>query len=305
MSRIDEALRRASSGAGNTAAVTRNPSHEAPIDTYPSEGSSLITDPARVIIDPAREPSDRRSGEPRRFQFLRALKEQPERVRLDSDAKLVTSHTSFVGVEQYRRLAASLHDAQLATGLRVVTITSASPRDGKTLTSVNLALTLSESYSLRVLLIDADLRRPSVHSTLGIRNRSGLSEILHGDLRELPLVVVSANLSVLTAGRSHATPLAGLASDRMRQLLDDCASRFDWVLLDVPPAGLLADAQILGHLTGAVILVIRAGVTPHAVVERAIAQIGRESIVGTVLNATEASAAGASKHYGNYDRDDV
>ena len=75
-------------------------------------------------------------------------------------------------------------------------------------------------------------------------------------------------------------------------LLDDCASRFDWVLLDVPPVGLLADAQILGHLTGAVILVIRAGVTPHAVVERAIAQIGRESIIGTVLNGVERSTKG-------------
>jgi protein-tyrosine kinase len=289
MSRIDEALRRASTGGEPRAVV--NP--ELPVDTYPAESSPLPNP------EPRKKAADHR-GESPHFQFLRAVTQQPERVRLDADPRLVSSNTNFVGVEQYRRLAASLHDAQLANGLRVVTLTSALPRDGKTLTAVNLALTLSESYSLRVLLIDADLRRPSVHSILGISNRAGLSEVLHGEKQELPLAVVTPNLSVLTAGRSHSAPLAGLASERMRLLLDDCASRFDWVLLDVPPAGLLADAQILGHLTGAVILVIRAGTTPHAVVERAISLIGRESIVGTVLNGVEKPAAGDGSYYGSH-----
>jgi capsular exopolysaccharide synthesis family protein len=295
MSRIDEALRRAAVGGGDTSASPplRDPSLGTGIDRYPAEG------PSAPDLD-HRDGDDRRGSEPRRFQFLRALTQAPDRARLDTDVRLVSSNANFVGVEQYRRLAASLHDAQLASGLRVVTVTSALPRDGKTLTTVNLALTLSESYSRRVLVIDADLRRPSVHKMLGISNRVGLNEVLHGETHELPLVVVTQNLSVLTAGRFHEAPLAGLASDRMRVLLDACASRFDWVLLDVPPTGLLADAQILGHLTGAVILVIRAGVTPHALVERAITQIGRESIIGTVLNAVEEPATGAGKHYGNY-----
>jgi capsular exopolysaccharide synthesis family protein len=153
-----------------------------------------------------------------------------------------------------------------------------------------------------VLLIDADLRGPSVHGLLGISNRSGLQEVLRDNSQELPLVQVSPTLSVLTAGQADSTPLAGLASERMRLLLDDCASRFDWVLIDVPPVGLLADAQILGHLTGAVILVIRAGSTPHALVERAIAQIGRESIVGTVLNGVEDRSIYGNTYYGKYYR---
>jgi Mrp family chromosome partitioning ATPase len=130
-----------------------------------------------------------------------------------------------------------------------------------------------------------------------------LNEVLHGEVQELPLVALSATLSVLTSGRTRSTPLAGLASQRMGTLLDDCASRFDWVLLDVPPVGLLADAQILGRLTGAVILVIRAGATPYALVERAITQIGRESIIGTVLNGVEETSSYAKAYYGEYQPD--
>ena len=146
----------------------------------------------------------------------------------------------------------------------MVTVTSALPRDGKTLTAVNLALTLSESYSRRVLLIDADLRRPvrapgigdskSCRVERGAARRSSGTATRHylSNAKRLDLGALSFD----TTGRP--------ASQRMGTLLDECASRFDWVLLDVPPVGLLADAQILGRLTGAVILVIRAGATPYA-----------------------------------------
>ena len=292
MSRIDEALKRASGHRGNRD-VTSHPLDAPIVDAYPTEGRLLLdSDLNRGVVNP-------RGEEPRPFQFVRPLtqKTQLERDRLETDVKLVTSKSHFAGMEQYRRLAAFLHDAQIENGLRVVTLTSALPRDGKTLTAVNLALTFSESYSRRVLLIDADLRQPAVHETLGVVNRAGLNEVLNGEIQELPLIVVSPTLSVLTAGKSETSPLAGLASDRMRMLLDDCASRFDWVLLDVPPVGLLADAQIIGNLTGAVLLVIRAGETPHALVERAIAQLGRESIIGTVLNGVDDRSDYATKYY--------
>jgi capsular exopolysaccharide synthesis family protein len=292
MSRIDEALKRASGHRGQR--DVRSQPLEAPIvDTYVTEGRpALESDLKRGVVN-------QRVEEPRPHQFLRSLKPgaQPERDRLERDVKLVTSKSHFVGMEQYRRLAAFLHDAQIENGLKVLTVTSALPKDGKTLTAVNLALTLSESYFRRVLLIDADLRGPTVHETLGVMNRTGLNEVLQGEVQELPLLVVSPTLSVLTAGQSGTTPLAGLASERMRMLLDDCASRFDWVLLDVPPIGLLADAHIIGHLTGAVLLVIRAGETPHALVERAITQLGRETIIGTVLNGVDDHSVYAA----NYD----
>jgi protein-tyrosine kinase len=300
MSRIDEALKRASGALGETREVRRPSSNEPVLEKYPAEGP-----PAKQAETGHETVRPHTVNNARRVQILRPPTQgsPPERARLDSNPRLVSSKADFVGLEQYRRLAASLHDAQIGQGLKVVTLTSALPRDGKTLTTVNLALTLSESYSRRVLLIDADLRRPAVHELLGLRNSSGLSEVLTGELHELPLIEVSPTLSILTAGHSRTTPLAGLASERMGTLLDDCVSRFDWVLLDVPPVGLLADAQILGHLTRAVILVIRAGSTPHALVERAIAQIGRESIIGTVLNGVENQSVYENAYYGEYQSD--
>jgi protein-tyrosine kinase len=300
MSRIDEALKRASGALGETREVRRPSSNEPVLEKYPTEG------PPAVQADKSHEAVRPHTVTTRRVQFPRPSTQvslPPERARLDLNPRLVSSKADFVGLEQYRRLAASLHDAQIAQGLKVVTITSALPRDGKTLTTVNLALTLSESYSRSVLLIDADLRRPAVHELLGVRNTSGLSDVLTGELHELPLVVVSPTLSILTAGQSRTTPLAGLASERMGTVLDGCVSRFDWVLLDVPPVGLLADAQILGHLTRAVILVIRASSTPHALVERAIAQIGRESIIGTVLNGVDSQSVYGNAYYGEYQSD--
>jgi len=296
MSRIEEALNRASRTAGTTSSPKRHTSAELPVENYTEEAPQREwpRETGRIAVDKDRG------------QLPRPLLQRGHETGQpppESSARLVSSTADFVGVEQYRRLAASLHDAQTTQGLRVVTVTSALPRDGKTLTAVNLALTLSESYSRRVLLIDADLRRPSVHQVLGIRNRAGLNEVLHGEVQELPLVDLSATLSVLTSGRTRSTPLAGLSSQRMGTLLDDCASRFDWVLLDVPPVGLLADAQILGRLTGAVILVIRAGATPYALVERAITQIGRESIIGTVLNGVEETSSYAKAYYGDYQPD--
>src|SRR5205809_576306 len=116
-------------------------------------------------------------------------------------------------VEQYRRLAAALHHTQLERDTKVLMITSASPGEGKTLTATNLALTLSESYRRNVLLIDADLRRPSIHQMFQLPNVLGLSDGLHSMTEEkLSLIQVSDTLTVLLAGRPDPDPISGLTS---------------------------------------------------------------------------------------------
>ena len=181
-------------------------------------------------------------------------------------------------------------------------VTSAVPQEGKTLTVVNLALTLSESYGRRVLLIDADLRWPSVHEWLEIPNVAGLSEALASTRRALPIVDVTPRLSVLPAGHPEPNPLVGLSSERMPAVLDECSARYDWVLLDSPPAGILPDAQLLARLVQGVVFVIGANSTPFPLVERAIADLGRECIIGTVLNGVDARAIPATSQYGHYYR---
>jgi protein-tyrosine kinase len=183
--------------------------------------------------------------------------------------------------------------------LKTVIVTSALPGEGKTLTAVNLALTLSESYGRRVLLVDADLRGPSLHTALNIANDRGLCDALKDG--QLTFVHVSSGLAVLPAGTLGATPLAALTSTRMAELLEECASAFDWVLIDTPPIGVLSDAQVLVRLAGAVLFVIGAGSTPAATVERAIAELGGpDAIFGVVLNRVEERRIPSASYYGHY-----
>lgn len=220
----------------------------------------------------------------------------------DLQARLVTGAPGTTSLEQYRRLAAALHEEQMHGQLKTVMVTSALPGEGKTLTVVNLALTLSESYGRRVLVVDADLRWPSLHTVLTIPNDRGLCEALATEGDDLPIVDVTAHLSVLTAGTPGHSPLAALSSPRMKQVVDACAQRFDWVLVDTSPVGVLPDAQVLVRVLGAVVLVVGAGSTPAAAVERTIAELGGpDAIVGVVLNRIEERRVPESSYYQQYE----
>ncbi len=190
--------------------------------------------------------------------------------------------------EQFRRLAATLHHAQLLQKLKVIMITSANASEGKSLTAANLALTLSESYRREVLLIDADLRRPSLHEVFQVPNVAGLNDGLQSNTEgQLCALKITPTLTMLPAGRPDPDPMSGLTSNRMKHILEEAQARFDWVILDTPPIGLLADASIVGTMVDGALLVVRAGQTPHAAVQKAVEKFGRERILGVVLNDTE------------------
>ena len=294
MSRIDQALKRASKPGGTISALDDRVSGGAddPVSLthYPREGSELVAfRPKHSDVLPGPPPVSRETAAPPPLRPTEAL-----------DDKLILTHATPVAVEQYRRLAATLHGLQIEHGTKTVMVTSALPGEGKTLTITNLALTLSESYRRSVLLIDADLRRPSVHELLRVPNARGLSDGLRAESGELPLVQISAKLSVLPAGRADSNPMAGLTSDRMRTLLEEAAASFDWVLVDTPPVGIMPDAHLLARLTNGVIFVIAAGATPFALVERAVTEIGRDHIIGTVLNRIEEGSNPATGYYDQY-----
>jgi len=218
---------------------------------------------------------------------------------------VVSPKAKGASVEQYRKLGGTLHHAQLENGTRVVMVSSALPGEGKTLTSTNLALTLSESFRRRVLLIDADLRRPSLHELFQVPNLSGLGNGLRADGEErLPIIQVTPTLSLLTAGRPDPDPMSGLSSPRMRQIIEEAAAAFDWVIIDTPPVGLLPDANLLASMVDTTLLVIQAGQAPYDLVQKAVNAIGRERILGVVLNrAEDALRIGYhGKYYRYYDR---
>jgi protein-tyrosine kinase len=193
-----------------------------------------------------------------------------------------------VAAEQYRKLASTMHQLQSERRLRVILVTSAVPGEGKSVTAANLALTLSESFYRRVLLIDADLRRPSLHGIFGVPAGQGLSTMLKAQGEPVArLVGVSDRLSLLTAGKAEPDPLGVLSSERMKHLVEDATEAFDWIIIDSSPLALFPDPELLAMLTDGVLMVIRAGATPYAAVQRAIAKVAPERIIGAVLNQAE------------------
>jgi capsular exopolysaccharide synthesis family protein len=295
MSRIDEALRRASFGGGVSA-----PAPTEPLAGGPARRTQLSDYPEEARVGGNGRPPE--SSVPRRAIAAPRVGSGARLVSAGGahDARIVGQGAGSIALEEYRRLAASLHELQVAHGTKTLMVASALPREGKTLTVTNLALTLSESYGRRVLLIDADLRRPSIHGLLRLPNARGLSEGLQDDARDLSLLQVSQTLSVLPAGHPGPQPLAGLTSHRMRSVLEEASSAFDWVLLDSPPVGIMPDANLLAGLTDGVILVIAAGVTPYTAVERAVDAIGRDHVIGSVLNRAEERNLPASSYYHEY-----
>lgn len=199
--------------------------------------------------------------------------------------------------EQYRRLAAGLHQAQRANGFKVVMVASAVAGEGKTLTAANLALTLSESYRRNVLLVDGDLRRPSLHTVFQVNGDPGLSDgLISTEEPKLPLHRISERLTILPAGRPTSDPIGALTSERMRRLIDEAREVFDWVVIDTPPVGLLTDAALLSSMADTVVLVVKAESTPYDMVNRAVDAIGRDRLIGVVLNRAK-----EQPHRSNYD----
>jgi len=192
-------------------------------------------------------------------------------------------------------------------GDRSVMVASAVASEGKTLTATNLALTLSHSYERRVLLIDADLRRPSVHDVFQLPNRVGLSNSLRQpEGGRLPVQHVMPRLWILPAGRPDPDPMSSLVSDTMKQLLVDAAEQFDWIIVDTPPVALLPDANLLAGMIDTALLVVSANTTPFPLVKRATEAIGAARILGVVFNRAQKSAlADGYGYYGyNYKRDE-
>jgi protein-tyrosine kinase len=296
MSRIDEALRRAAgteelpaNGSGDRSVARASGIAPSTLDGY------TIEDPAN-----AHETVQNRQ-KPFAAKPLAQAPARPIAVPTALQNKLVIGPDILpVTVEQYRRLAGVLHDLHEKHGLKTLMVSSALPQEGKTLTVANVALTLSESFHQRVLLVDADLRRPSLHDVFGIPNGTGLSDVVNGTGSAISPVMISPCLSVLTAGRRLSSPLAMLTSERIRDVVVDAAAHFDWVLLDTPPVGFLPDAQLVARLSDAVLFVIAAGSTPFAMVQRAIADLGPERIVGTVLNRVEKGMLAVNDSYGGY-----
>jgi non-specific protein-tyrosine kinase len=165
-------------------------------------------------------------------------------------------------------------------------VTSPGAGEGKSVTSANLALTMAQELQRHVVLVDADLRDPAVHSLFGIDGGPGLADVLAGDatLDDALVHLPDHRLTVLPAGATPQFPTELLGSAGMRRLLDTLRARFDRVLLDVPAVAPLADVATVAPLADGVLMVVRAGMTQRPALDRALEGLADAKVLGVVLN---------------------
>jgi polysaccharide biosynthesis transport protein len=193
--------------------------------------------------------------------------------------------------ESYRALRTSLLLSNLGAPPKVIMVTSARPQEGKTTTSINTAIVLAQK-GVRVLLMDADLRRPSVHKTLGMGPRSGLSNVLTGSATLQQTITISPilpNLFIMPAGTPPPNPAELLASSNMRELIAELRGMYDHIVIDTPPTLSVTDAVVLSPTADATILVIRSGQTTKQALRRArdiLMQVNAH-VAGVLLNAVD------------------
>jgi capsular exopolysaccharide synthesis family protein len=204
-----------------------------------------------------------------------------------------------LAAEQYRSLRTRIASADHGHPRRVLAVTSPAKGDGKSITAANLALTMAQEFNRRIVLVDADLRRPGVHDLLGLPAQPGLADVLSGtaSLDEALVHLPDYQLTVLTAGSRVERQAELLGSQAMRRVVDALRSRFDRVVIDTPPALPLADVAVLAPMTDGLLMVVRAGVTPRPLIERALAACDDSRLLGLVLNGSGPGSAASA-----YDR---
>ncbi|WKJ91506.1 XrtA-associated tyrosine autokinase [Methylomonas montana] len=189
----------------------------------------------------------------------------------------------------------------------LILICSSLPGEGKTFVSINLALSIANERDKSVLLIDADVEKPSISKQLGVESPLGLIEYLEDDkvnFSDILLKTDLPNLSIITAGKRHKYSTELLSSQRMYLFAEEVSRRYKdrIVIFDSPPLLVATQAQILAELVGQVVLVIAAEVTPQSVVNESVAKLSNCDVVMTLLNKTrkEIDIYGHNYGYGKY-----
>jgi capsular exopolysaccharide synthesis family protein len=283
MSRIQEILKKAEREGG----VHRTRAFAA---EGPAVGSPSAAAAATVAMPPPPAP-------PVRDEVMR----EPAQVHGELERRLVAAFApQSLAAEQYRSLRTRVRQAENGRSIRSIVITSPNKGDGKSLTAANLALTMAQEFSQRVLLVDADLRRPSIHRLFGINDVPGLSDVLMGvtALDDALVTIPEHHLAILPAGMIPTHPAELLGSTSMRRTLDTLRTRFDRILIDMPPVGPLADVSIASGMVDGLLMIVRAGVTPKPAIERALSGLDLSKVLGLVLNDAGDTAASYGYGYG-------
>ncbi len=289
MGKVYDALRRAEeqraqrSGEGGNAAATAAVEPTAPVPPV-----APGTRDAQPMAPP---PSRAGRGIWRRLGLGRKSRVQDTPAEINKRRIALLQPDSFVA-EQFRNLRTRIDS--IAAGhpeheIRTIAVTSALRADGKTTTAIGLSAVTAMGVGKRVLLLDTDLREPSIARSLGLRPKVGVAEVLRGDAtpEDAVLRVEGTELDVLPVRSVPSNPAELLASTAMRDLLNWAADNYDRVVLDLPPTLGLPDAKAVSELCDGVVFVVRAEETPREDVEAAIEVLDRRRILGLLLNGEQ------------------
>ena len=194
-----------------------------------------------------------------------------------------------IDAEAYRSLRSNIEYSSFDDEYRVIVVTSSVPEEGKSTTSGNLAIALAQSGN-SVLLVDCDMRKPSIHKMFKISNAAGTAELLlRKKLFEEVANKYNENLTIITAGKIPPNPSEMLASRAMTAFIEEMKKEFKYIILDTPPLQAVTDAQVLSTKADGVLLVVRAGSTKREMVFNSVDLIKKVQgkVIGTVLNGVE------------------
>ncbi len=241
------------------------------------------------------------SGPPPESDELPAVPVESAEIRPETRLVFHTDPHS-PSADRYRLLRMRLKELGKTRKLKTLLVTSPLPHDGKSTVCLNLATALAEGGKKRVLLIEADLHQPALTDKLGLRTWPGLTECLEGTVEPRSAIrqVDPLNWCLLPAGgsRAHASELLQTAA--LAGVMSKLSPHFDWIILDSPPLLALSDSTSLTRYSDATLLVARADRTVREAVDEAIATVGRERIIGIVLNAVNSFDHSYSRYYKSY-----
>lgn len=202
----------------------------------------------------------------------------------------------FAVVESYKMIRTNLLFLLSQSNEKSITVSSSVAGEGKSTSAINIAVAFSQ-LGCRVLLIDADMRKPSVHKKLRLSNEKGLSSILVGFSQlEESVNTINPNFDVITAGPTPPNPSELLGSDQMTTLLDRLESIYDYIIIDTPPINIVPDALVVAPNTSGIVFVVQDFITPHGQFQKALNSIEFAGVrmLGVILNG---SSGGSTKKY--------
>lgn len=216
---------------------------------------------------------------------------------------VMLSQPRSLSAERFRRLKTTLVN-RFGAELQVIVVTSGAPGEGKSTIALNLALALGAELDDKTLLIDADLRRPSIGALLQPAPKLGLREVLTklAPLEHAVLELKNSALEILPAGSKTEAPLELLTAQEARSLISGLRERYRWIIIDTPPIVPFTDADALGALSDGILMVVRARSTPESVYQQAVSAVTSTRILGAVLNDSPRSLSDSGAYYDRYYR---